>query len=120
MKHIAFTVSGLLIAAFAAGQTLQEAIKKTENERMEAAAQDFRSIIAKDPSKGENYFYFGENYFRNEDADSANIMYNKGVELNATNPLNYVGLGKVLLSKGDVNGAKTQFYKAASIGGNKN
>jgi tetratricopeptide (TPR) repeat protein len=120
MKNIALTISGLLISGLAFGQTLQEAIKKTENERMEAAAGDFRSLIAKDASKGEYYFYFGENYFKNGDIDSANMMYNKGVEVNATNPLNYVGLGKVLLSKGDINAAKTQFYKAASIGGPKN
>jgi tetratricopeptide (TPR) repeat protein len=120
MKSIALTISGIMISGFMIGQTLQEAIKKTENERMEAAASDFRSLIAKDPTKGEYYFYFGENYFKNGDVDSANMMYNKGVEVNATNPLNYVGLGKVLLSKNNVNEAKTQFYKATSIGGAKN
>lgn len=101
-------------------QSLHEAIRKTDHERVEEAARDFRAIIARDPSKGENYFYYGENYFKSGDIDSARIMYTKGTELNATYPLNYVGLGKVLLSRGDANAARTQFYKAASLSGGKN
>ena len=113
LSAIAFT--GILNA-----QTLQEAVVKTDNERFSAAATDFRALITKDPAKGENYFYFGENFFKKGDADSANIFYSKGAEANATYPLNYVGLGKVLLSKGNVADAKTQFYKAAALGANKN
>jgi tetratricopeptide (TPR) repeat protein len=113
LSAIAFT--GILNA-----QTLQEAVVKTDNERFSAAATDFRALITKDPAKGENYFYFGENFFKKGDADSANIFYSKGAEANATYPLNYVGLGKVLLSKGNVADAKTQFYKAAALGSNKN
>jgi tetratricopeptide (TPR) repeat protein len=113
LSAIAFT--GILNA-----QTLQEAVVKTDNERFSAAASDFRALITKDAAKGENYFYFGENFFKKGDADSANIFYLKGAEANATYPLNYVGLGKVLLSKGNVADAKTQFYKAAALGANKN
>jgi tetratricopeptide (TPR) repeat protein len=112
---IAIAFTGFLNA-----QTLQDAIVKTDNERFSAAATDFRALITKDAAKGENYFYFGENFFKKGDADSANIFYSKGAEANATYPLNYVGLGKVLLSKGNVNDAKTQFYKAAALGANKN
>jgi len=114
---VALSLFSLVLAS---AQTLPEAIAKTDNERFESAAADFRSIIARDGGKGENYFYFGENYFRNGEADSADLMYRKGVEANATNPLNYVGMGKVLLSKGKVDEAKTQFYKATSIAANKN
>ena len=113
LSAIAFT--GILNA-----QTLQEAVVKTDNERFSAAASDFRALITKDPAKGENYFYFGDNFFKKGDADSANVFYSKGAEANATYPLNYVGLGKVLLSKGNVADAKTQFYKAAALGANKN
>lgn len=113
LSAIAFT--GILNA-----QTLQEAVVKIDNERFSAAASDFRALITKDPTKGENYFYFGENFFKKGDADSAHIFYSKGAEANATYPLNYVGLGKLLLSKGNVADAKTQFYKAAALGANKN
>lgn len=111
---------GVLITQITFAQTLQEAIIKSENERYAAAASDFRALISKDPAKGENYFYFGENYFKNGDIDSANIFYQKGAELNATYPLNYVGLGKVLWYQGKSADAKTQFFKAATLGNNKN
>jgi tetratricopeptide (TPR) repeat protein len=120
-KHI-FIASLALAGACGNAQTLQEIVTKTENENFDAAAKDFRALIAKDPNKGEYYFYYGENFFRRGEnyIDSAGIYYNKGVEVNATSPLNYVGLGKILLTKNDVAGAKTQFFKAATLGANKN
>ncbi|MGE0568995.1 MAG: tetratricopeptide repeat protein, partial [Bacteroidia bacterium] len=112
---IATVLSGLVSA-----QTLKDAVTKTENERYESAAADFRALIAKNANNGQNYFYFGENYFNSEDVDSAEMMYKKGTEVAPTEPLNFVGLGKILLSKNDVNGAKAQFFKATSISQNKN
>lgn len=114
------TIASFALCVVANAQTLQDAISKTENERYEAASSDFKAIIAREAVKGENYFYFGENYFEKGDLDSANIQYQKGSEVNATNPLNYVGLGKVLLNKGKVADAKAMFYKAATLGANKN
>lgn len=111
----ALGISGLMNA-----QSLQDAITKTENERYEAAAADYRALIAKEGSKGDNYFHYGENFFKRGDIDSANIFYAKGTELSPTYPMNFIGLGKVLLSKNDVNGAKTQFFKATSISQSKN
>jgi len=110
----------VIVSSGLIGQTLQEAIKKSENERYQAAAADFRTLITKEPNKGENYFYYGENFFKKGDLDSANIYYQKGADVNATYPLNYVGLGKVLLSKGNSTDAKSQFFKAATLGANKN
>ncbi len=115
----------LILAALATvsilpAQTLQDALTKTDNERFEAAAADYRALIAKESGKGENYFYYGENFFKKGDLDSANIQYQKGSEVNATNPLNYVGLGKVLWFHGKEADAKAQFFKAATLGANKN
>lgn len=112
--------STLAFVSFASAQTLPEAIKKTENERFESAEMDFKALVAKEPNSGANYFYFGENYFKRGDADSANIFYLKGVELAPTYPLNFVGVGKAMLAKNDVNGAKAQFFKATSISQSKN
>lgn len=119
MKKITLISTGLLIANISFAQTLQDAITKTDNERFESAAADFRNLIAKEGNKGDNYFYFGENYFKNGDLDSANIFYKKGTELNATYPLNYVGLGKVLWYQGKQADAKTQIFKAATLSKNK-
>jgi tetratricopeptide (TPR) repeat protein len=120
MKKQVYTAAAILCILTGFSQSLQEIITKTENENFETAAASFRSLLAKDPSKGEYYFYYGENFFKSGDIDSANIYYVKGSEINATNPLNYVGLGKVLLSQGKVADAKTQFYKANTLGANKN
>lgn len=117
--------TSLFIAALALGmgsgmaQTLSEIIVKTDNENYDAAAKDFKALLARDPNKGDYYFYYGENFFKRGETDSANMMYAKGAEVNATNPLNYVGLGKVLLAKSNVDGAKPQFYKAVSLSASK-
>lgn len=120
MNKSFFALSFAVISTLGFSQTLDQVIIKTDNERFSDAASDFLIIIKKEPSKGENYFYCGENYFKRGDIDSANIFYTKGVEVNAVNPLNYVGLGKVLLAKNNIADAKTQFFKAASIAQNKN
>jgi tetratricopeptide (TPR) repeat protein len=101
---------------FANAQTLQDAITKTENERFDAAAADFRQLIVKEPSKGDNFFYFGENYFKNGNIDSALIMYKKGTEVHPTNGLNFVGIGKALLVQGKEADANTNLFKAKTLG----
>lgn len=120
MKKITLISAGLVLANMSFAQTLQDAITKSDNERYQAAAADFRALIAKEANKGDNYFYYGENFFKKGDLDSANIYYQKGAELNATYPLNYVGIGKVLWYKGKSADAKTNFFKAATLGANKN
>lgn len=116
-----YVISALsLLTIVGKSQTLSETIVKTGNENFETAASGYRALIAKEPTKGDNYFYYGENFFKREDIDSANVFYSKGVEVNATNPLNYVGLGKVLLSKNKVDDARAQFYKASTLGAGKN
>lgn len=120
MKKITLIASALTLTHIAFAQTLQDAIIKTDNERYESAASDFLNLVAKEPAKGENYFYLGETYFKSGDLDSANIFYQKGADINATYPLNHVGLGKVLWYKGKTADAKAEFFKAATLGANKN
>jgi tetratricopeptide (TPR) repeat protein len=121
MKKITLISASFILASSTFAQTLQDAITKTDNERYAAAASDFRALIAKEAVKGDNYFYYGENFFKKGDLDSANMYYQKGVELNATYPLNYVGLGKVLWYNGKTTEAKALFYKASvALGANKN
>jgi len=101
-------------------QNLKDAITKTRNERYEAAESDYRDLIRKEPNNGEYYFYFGENFFLKGEYDSAAYFYNKGIEVNASQPLNYVGLGKIALLNNKTDEAKSKFYKATSISQNKN
>ncbi|WP_317899159.1 tetratricopeptide repeat protein [Aurantibacillus circumpalustris] len=120
MKNLFYAAGFVMISLSGVSQTLQELITKTDNENFDLAAAGYRKLIAADPSKGDVYFYYGENFYKSGDIDSANIYYGKGVETNATNPLNYVGLGKVLLSNGKTDDAKAQFFKAMTLGANKN
>lgn len=109
------TSSTLMLA-----QTINDAIKLTSNEQFEAAEAVYKSLIQSQPNNGEYYFYYGENYFKNDNIDMANSMYQKGVEVNATNPLPYVGLGKVQWYKGQQAEAKANFYKATTFAAGKN
>ena len=114
-------ISGaILIAAPAFSQTLKDAIKLTDNEQYQKASASFQRLIQTEPSNGDVYFYYGENYFKNEEVDSAAMMYKKGSEVNATNGINYVGLGKIELVKGNAAEAKAHFYKATTLSSNKN
>src|SRR5438445_572021 len=101
MKKISLVVLSLSLAFVAKTQNLQEAITNTENECFEAAAANFRALIAKEPGKGDYYFYYGENFYKNNNPDSALIIYKKGTEVQATNALNYIGVGKVLMNQGN-------------------
>ena len=120
MKNLVYTTGFVLLSLTGITQTLQELITKTDNENFEIAASGYRNLIASDPSKGTAYFYYGENFYKSGDVDSANIYYSKGVEVDPVNPLNFVGLGKVLLSKGNAEEAKEKFFKGITLGANKN
>lgn len=117
-----FVLTGLAIASLSVNgvaQTLQEAITKTDNERFEAASADFKNLVAKEPTKGDNYFYFGENYFKNDNLDSALIMYKKGAEVSPMYPLNHIGIGKVYLFQGKEADANTNLFKGKTLAEDK-
>ena len=73
-KVIAFS---MLFTSVSHSQTLEDARKKTENERFEVAGKEFSTLIAKEPTRADYYFYSGENYLEHGDLDSANIMCKK-------------------------------------------
>src|SRR5438034_366815 len=117
MKKIFFILSAF-ICQLSFGQSLQEAIKLTESEQFEKAASAYQAIIQREPTNGDNFFFYGENHFRQEfldssfkavDLDSAKYIYDMGMKKNPGNPLNYVGVGKVLWYQGKMADAKTQF-----------
>ena len=110
-----FLTIGLACAVIGAQAQLSEAIKLTDKEQFEKATVAFKQAIAASPKSGEAWFYMGENYFANDQSDSAAIAYQKGIEVAPNFPLNYAGTGKILHEKGDVSGAQAQFAKASEI-----
>lgn len=120
MKTYTLIAFSLLFGSFANAQTLDDARKKTENERFDLAGSDFRTLISKEPTRADYYFYYGENFLEHDDLDSANIMWKKGVTIDPLNPLNYVGLGKYLWYNGDTTSANIHINKAFTLTKNKN
>ena len=123
MKKILLSVTLILALLSGKGQTLADAISKTENERFEEASAAFKALTEKDPKNGNLWFYFGENYlkraslddFKTSDVDSAMAMYQKGYDLNSTNPLPYIGMAKVYQVKDSEKDANSNFYKAIQL-----
>jgi len=116
MKKISLFILSFAFAGALNAQNLQEAITKTDNECFEAAAADFKALIAKDGTKGDYYFYYGENFYKNANIDSALIMYKKGTEAQPTNALNYIGVGKVQLAQGNDKEGNANLFKAKTLG----
>lgn len=56
MKKIIFVLPVFFTSFSLMSQTLKEIVSKTDNENFDAAAINFRTLIALEPNKGENYF----------------------------------------------------------------
>lgn len=114
-----FGVSGLK------AQTLEEAITATNNEQYDKADQILLNLAKSAPSS-KIYYRLGENTLLNFFADSisnslkvvaaeAKSQYEKGISLNASDPLNYVGLAKVAAYLGDNATAEQMRAKAKGL-----
>lgn len=115
-KYIYLAVAFMACVFQINGQTREEAVKKTLNERYESAETDLKELIARDPSNGDNYFAAGDNYlYWGERMADAETMYRKGTEVAPNNPLNFAGLGRLAWKKGDAVVANAQFAKAEEI-----
>lgn len=75
-------------------QTLQDAIRLSENEQFESATAAFDALLEKDPVNGDAWFFKGENFFKAENFEAAEKSYTMGIQKAPTNALNYIGLGK--------------------------
>ncbi len=121
MKKLRWSLAICVIAVSGlSAQTLNDAIKQTRNEQFESAEEIYKKLIQAQPNNGDLYFYYGENFFKNENLAMANEMYQTGADVNATNPLPYVGLGKVQWYEGKQTEAKANFYKATTLASGKN
>src|SRR5690349_2737200 len=111
-KKNIFVFVFLEISSAVFGQTLKDAIRLTVNEQFEEATSTFRALVQKEPANATNYYYFGKNYIDQEDLDSARIIFQKGTEIDAKNPLNFIGLGEVLLNDAKISESKTKYEKS--------
>ncbi|MDP1744815.1 MAG: tetratricopeptide repeat protein [Bacteroidota bacterium] len=115
-----FFISSFIAVTSLSAQTLTDAIKQTTNEQFERADASFKTLLSAQPSNGDLYFYYGENFFKNGKIEMAKAIFQKGADVNATNPLPYVGLGKVDWHQMKPADAKANFYKATTLAAGKN
>ena len=73
-KKLSVFFTALLICANLFAQTLNDAIRLTDNEQYEAATALFKVLISNEPANATNYYYLGENYLLSDNADSALMM----------------------------------------------
>ena len=115
MKATVFFAVLLLSVTDVVSQSLSEAIYKTENERYADALLDFKDLVAKEPTNGDVYFYYGDCYFEKGEIDSAIMVWNKGYEMDQLTPMPLVGKFRVLWLKGDKPGAQGEVLKAMEL-----
>jgi tetratricopeptide (TPR) repeat protein len=115
MKKYNILAITLMIGGLSTAQTLEEAIKKTDNERFDLASGLYKSLISKDANNGNNYYYFGESLVKDNKLDSAKIIWEKGLTNDIENPMNYVGIAKYQWFKGDTTSANINIEKAFEI-----
>lgn len=115
MNKFKLALLSAIVGSTSFAQNLNDAIKNTDNERYAVATSQFKVLIEKEATKAENYFFYGDNLFKSEKIDSAEIIWNKGITVNEKYALNYVGLGKAQWAKGNKEQAKTYFDKALSL-----
>ncbi len=107
-------------------QDLNSAIQLTRSEQYDKAEEMLKQMIQKEPSNSKNYFYLGENYLADYFSDTisnsltvsvnlAKEVYQKGVDANSNEPLNYIGLAKVAFYLGDNDKATEYRAKAKSF-----
>ena len=121
-------ILALLLFCSVAGlraQTIQDAITATNNEQFDKADLILQNLAKSAPSS-KVYFRLGENTMLNFFSDSisnslkviaaeAKGQFEKGIALNASDPLNYVGLAKVASYLGDKATADQMRLKAKSF-----
>jgi tetratricopeptide (TPR) repeat protein len=124
----AFLLAGILtvFTINIKAQDLNSATLLTRSEQYDKAEAMFQQLIQKEPTNSKNYFYLGENYLLDYFADTisnsltvsakaAKDSYQKGVEVNPNDPLNYIGLAKVAFYLGDNKTATEMRAKAKSF-----
>ena len=107
-------------------QDLTTAITYTKSEKYDAADEIYKQIIQNEPNNSKAYFFYGENrildYFSDTISNSlvttsnqAKEIFNKGVNVNGSDPLNYIGLAKVAFYNGNDSEAEKMRAKAKSL-----
>src|ERR1041385_6498356 len=115
LKYITALIT-LTFCVRISAQTLPDAIRLLDGEQYEKAKAMLKQLIASEPTNGDNFYYLGDLLLKTDDPDSAKIIFQKGIDINATNPLVHVGMAKYLFATGNsVAGEKELSANAKSL-----
>lgn len=101
MKKIQLFACFLLAGISLQAQTLQEALKKTENERFELARADFQNLVKANPTNVEYAFFYGNFFLTVGEKDAAIAEWKRAGGLNAEDKLGKIAAAKALYFAGD-------------------
>lgn len=94
-------------------QSLDDAKKALEEEQYARAKGILENLVQKQAKKGENYFYLGQVYLKNDYLDSAKHVFEQGRAADPKNQLNVAGLGIIELFSGNQAGAEALFSEVS-------
>ena len=117
-KKIKLIIVILSLFVFSSGliaQNLQDGLRYMELYQLKHAKAYFNNAIKQNPKNSQAWLYLGEVQLLNDNADSANICFTKGIEANPADAYNYVGLAKLLMKKGDAINSKINIDKALKM-----
>lgn len=121
MRKIFLSITALLFVPFATiAQQVNDIKKLTLNEQFDAASTLAKKLLIENDSKGETWYFYGENLFKADEVDSAYQVFQKGIEKEPSFALNYVGVGKCLKFNNKNQEGNAQLMKALQMGAGKN
>lgn len=112
-KAILLGASLVFILTGLNAQSLDDARRAMDEEQYARAKSILENLIQKQPKKGENYFYLGQTYLKNDYLDSAKHIFQQGRAADAKSQLNTAGLGIVELFSGNKAGAEALFAEVS-------
>ncbi|MGN8072270.1 tetratricopeptide repeat protein [Mucilaginibacter sp. 22184] len=118
ISKIATASLGLLLGGSSVfAQSLADAKKAIDAEQYQKAKSMLKNLTVTQADKDENFFYLGWVYIKQDYADSAKTVFNKGIAVNSKSALNYAGLGAVARLDKDNAGATNNFNQAITLAG---
>jgi tetratricopeptide (TPR) repeat protein len=119
INKAAITGLGLvLMGSSVFAQSLADAKKAIDAEQFQKAKSMLKNLVSTQSNKGENYFYLGWVYIKQDYPDSAKAVFQKGLSADPKSALNYVGLGVVAHLDKDAAGTTSNFNQAETLAGN--
>ncbi len=101
----------VLSTFISSAQSIKEARKLTDNEQYEESSAMYQKLIGGSPAEANLYYFFGDNLLSSDNADSAQIVFEKGKSIDPNNALLKIGAAKLLLDALGVRETKAALEK---------